>query len=154
IIMKDGKVQQIGSPQEVYRAPQNRFVAEFVGTNNLLSGKVLEVDGDLVRLATRVGDFVAPLRHQRCQPGDTMTLVISADVVGLSSEQRGAKNIIVGQIRGEEFIGSVITLFLELSDGSVFRVQKQQHEVKRLQAQFGSKLNAYWDPELTYVLRD
>ena len=41
VIMKDGKVEQIGSPQEVYRSPQSRFVAEFAIRDNLLSGKVV-----------------------------------------------------------------------------------------------------------------
>jgi spermidine/putrescine transport system ATP-binding protein len=152
IIMKDGKVQQIGSPQEVYRAPQNRFVAEFVGTNNLLSGKVSEVRSDSVKIATSVGDFVAPIGRQGCRLGDSMTIVVSADVIALDSDEVAANNRVLGHIRGEEFIGSVITLFLELSDGSVFRIQKQQHEISRLQPQFGSKLCAYWEPASTYLL--
>ena len=152
IIMKDGKVQQIGSPQEVYRAPQNRFVAEFVGTNNLLSGKVSETRSDSIKISTSVGDFVAPIGLQKCRLGDTMTVVVSADVVALSSDEMAAKNRVIGHIRGEEFIGSMITLFLELPDGSVFRVQKQQHEITRLQAQFGSRLCAYWEPASTYLL--
>src|SRR5262249_49726357 len=146
VIMKDGKVEQIGSPQEVYRSPQSRFVAEFVGTNNLLSGKVVDVTHDRVKISTGVGDFFAPAGLRKCAPGDAMTIVVSADVIGLTADAAASENCVVGKIVGEEFIGSVITLFLELSDGSVFRVQKQQHEVARLQAQFGSKLNVHWGP--------
>jgi spermidine/putrescine transport system ATP-binding protein len=152
VIMKDGKVEQIGSPQEVYRSPQSRFVAEFVGTNNLLSGKVVDVARDRVKISTGVGDFVAPIGLRKCVLGDPTTIVVSADVVSLSADEAASENCVVGKIMGEEFIGSVITLFLELSDGSVFRVQKQQHEVARLQAQFGRKLNVHWGPESTYLL--
>ena len=152
IIMKDGRVQQIGTPQEVYRAPQNRFVAEFVGTNNLLTGTISAVGDGIVTIATGVGDFLAPAGQRQCLPGDVMTLVVSADIVTLGAEDATATNRVVGHIRAEEFIGSVITLFLELADGSVFRVQKQQHEIARLQAQFGSRLSAHWDSESTYLL--
>ena len=77
---------------------------------------------------------------------------LSADIVTLGAEDATATNRVVGHIRAEEFIGSVITVFLELADGSVFRVQKQQHEIARLQAQFGSRLSARWDSESTYLL--
>ena len=40
VIMSRGVIEQVGAPQTVYRHPANRFVAEFVGTNNLLSGVV------------------------------------------------------------------------------------------------------------------
>jgi spermidine/putrescine transport system ATP-binding protein len=152
IIMKDGKVQQVGSPQEVYRAPQNRFVAEFVGTNNLFSGEVREVSSGHVKISTRFGEFLAPMGGQRCAPGDSRTIVVSADVVALSTDSVAASNQVVGRIRGEEFVGSVITLFLDLPDGSVFRVQKQQHEIKRLQVQLGTTVNAHWEPESSYLL--
>ncbi len=153
IIMKDGKVQQIGSPLEVYRAPQNRFVAEFVGTNNLLAGNISEIGGDRLKISTNVGEFVAPAGLHGCNRGDPITIVISADAVTLGTEEQiNSVNRIVGFVRGEEFIGSVVTLFLELADGSVFRVQKQQHEISRLQVQIGSRLSASWGPEATYLL--
>ena len=127
-------------------------MAEFVGTNNLLTGTVGAVAHGLVKISTGVGDFQAPLGQRQCKAGDAMTFVVSADVVTLGTEDTTATNRVVGHIRAEEFIGSVITLFLELADGSVFRVQKQQHEIARLQAQFGSRLSAQWDSELTYLL--
>ena len=40
VIMSRGVVEQVGAPREVYRNPANRFVAEFVGTNNIISGSV------------------------------------------------------------------------------------------------------------------
>jgi len=152
IIMKDGQVQQVGSPQEVYRAPQNRFVAEFVGTNNLLSGTVREATGDCVTVKTKVGDFIAPMGSRKCALNDPVTIVVSADTITLGSETAASTNRVTGSIRGEEFVGSVITLFLELEDGSVFRVQKQQHEIARLQAQIGAKISASWGAEATYLL--
>src|SRR6185436_13812329 len=45
VIMNDGCIQQVGAPQDVYRAPVNPFVAHFIGTNNLVSGTVSSVSG-------------------------------------------------------------------------------------------------------------
>ncbi|GAA0651542.1 ABC transporter ATP-binding protein [Salarchaeum japonicum] len=63
-VMNDGRVEQVGTPQAVYRAPESRFVAEFVGDNNVLDGTVtgreggvatVDVDGETLRLATPDG---------------------------------------------------------------------------------------------------
>jgi iron(III) transport system ATP-binding protein len=45
VVMSAGEIQQIGTPEEVYRAPANRFVAEFVGRVNLIDGVVASLDG-------------------------------------------------------------------------------------------------------------
>ena len=49
-VMDRGVVQQIGTPEDIYRAPANRFVAEFVGRVNLLRGRVLAVNGRTVEV--------------------------------------------------------------------------------------------------------
>jgi len=46
ILMKDGFVQQIGTPQEIYYRPKNEFVADFIGDSNFLRGKVVRQEGD------------------------------------------------------------------------------------------------------------
>ena len=43
VIMGNGEIAQIGAPKDIYRAPANRFVAEFVGRNNILTGEVAAV---------------------------------------------------------------------------------------------------------------
>lgn len=61
IVMKDGKVQQAGTPMEIYHAPANAFVADFIGSTNLIpcrwDGQAIEVLG--TRLAPAEGDRIA-----------------------------------------------------------------------------------------------
>jgi iron(III) transport system ATP-binding protein len=58
-VMKDGRLQQVGAPRELYRLPQNRFVAEFLGETNFLSGTVTRLDSDSIVVATEFGDVQA-----------------------------------------------------------------------------------------------
>jgi spermidine/putrescine transport system ATP-binding protein len=53
-VMKHGRVEQLGTPEELYERPQTRFVADFIGTTNLLTGSVESIDGNeaIVRLAS------------------------------------------------------------------------------------------------------
>ncbi|MDA0841315.1 MAG: ABC transporter ATP-binding protein [Planctomycetota bacterium] len=56
-VMDAGKVIQIGSPQEVYRRPANRFVAKFIGETNLLEGTIAGRDGATTIVTTEIGDI-------------------------------------------------------------------------------------------------
>jgi iron(III) transport system ATP-binding protein len=58
-VMKDGRLVQVGTPQELYYSPTNAFVAEFMGPTNLVDGEVVASGDGMVHVATAVGDIVA-----------------------------------------------------------------------------------------------
>lgn len=151
-IMNDGLIQQIGNPREVYRAPANHFVAEFVGSNNILTGTVVALDESCATVDTAHGKFNVPVPDPAPIKGDTLELVVSADLIAISDSAGEYENMIIGELISEEFIGSVITLYLDIGDGVVFRVQKQQHELDSLDYASGRKLFASWQARDTYVL--
>jgi len=67
VVMRGGVVEQTGSPDEIYRLPSNAFVADFVGSANLISGR-LRPDlsaGDLIALETAAGDIVHGMAYGR-----------------------------------------------------------------------------------------
>lgn len=152
VIMSKGRVEQIGTPRAVYRSPVNRFVAEFVGTNNIISGEVSSVDNDYARLDTPVGSF-----HTLCNPdvqlqtGMTVSFVISAEHVLLNTVDDKHNQLEVNLI-SEEFIGSVVTLHFEARDGSEFRVQKQQREIEALDLEIGANVRVSWDAKHAFIL--
>ena len=151
-IMNDGLIQQIGNPREVSRAPANHFVAEFVGSNNILTGAVSALNGARVTVDTARGSFEVLTPEPAPAKGDTLELVVSADLVAISDTSGAHENVITGELISEEFVGSVITLYLDIGGGTVFRVQKQQRELDALDFTAGRKLYASWRPEDTYVL--
>ena len=57
-IMNQGKVEQLGTPEELYERPSTRFVADFIGTTNLLEGTVDGVDGDVAVIALSSGERI------------------------------------------------------------------------------------------------
>jgi spermidine/putrescine transport system ATP-binding protein len=153
VIMKDGRVQQIGSPNEVYRAPANRFVAEFVGTNNILGGIVRDCGDGMMLVETEVGAFRAPVNGgPRPTVGATREFIVAADRISLDARATGQGNEVAGRFVTQEFVGSVVTVFLELADGREFRIQKQQHEVEALRLQVGQEVVARWETDQAYAL--
>ena len=156
-IMNGGRVQQIGSPRAVYRSPANRFVADFIGTNNILEGRAAAVENGRVTVETplgRIAGLLPPDRH--IAPNDPIGLVISADRVTVRAATDGAteagENRVEGALISEEFVGSVITLYIDVGAAREFRVQKQAHELDAIDFTPGQRLVATWRAEDMFVL--
>ena len=153
VIMNQGRIEQIGAARQVYRAPANRFVAEFVGTNNILRGTVESVEGGRARVATPVGLLTAAGRA-KLQPGDAVDYVVGADTVSLvSAATDGIENRVACTMVSEQFIGSVVTVYAEAANGAEFRMQKRQHELSTADLEPGRPLELGWPAESAFLLR-
>ena len=101
IVMRDGRVEQDGSPQTVFADPQSRFVAEFMGFTNLLDGERVGSDG--FRLADGTTMAVAPCMGS---PGSgTQTLAVRPERINLAAAEAGgpgiAATVVLATFRGE-----------------------------------------------------
>jgi spermidine/putrescine transport system ATP-binding protein len=146
VIMSEGRIQQIGAPQDIYRKPANRFVAEFVGGNNIVEGTLADgaLDTALGRLA--VND-TAGLRA-----GDTAVLVVATDRVELADAKTGSGNEVEARIATVELVGSTATVFLEAAGGTELRVQRALHELEGGKLAVGRTLVARWPVEHGFLL--
>jgi spermidine/putrescine transport system ATP-binding protein len=153
VIMSKGEVAQIGAPKDIYRAPATRFVAEFVGRNNILAGKVVSSAGGRLTVETSSGRFAVALPAGRAAaPGDNLTFVIAGDLVQLTDAPPQAENTVPCALISEEFVGSTVTLFLESRDGTEFRVQAQERELSTLDTKSGKQLYLSWTADRAHVL--
>ena len=153
VIMSDGRIAQIGSPREVYRNPANRFVAEFVGTNNILTGRVAGLSAERVEIETELGRFrAARPAGLDLRDGQPVTFVVSADLVHLSDAEAAFENRLVCTPIGEEFVGSMVTLFLETAEGVELKVQTSQHVLERFDLRSTEAMFASWSPEHAHIL--
>ena len=152
VIMSQGDIAQIGTPKDIYRAPANRFVAEFVGRNNILTGTVKEASSETTRLATPAGTFTVETPETEPQTGTKRSFVVSADLVSLSLEEPNAANRVHAKVISEEFIGSVVTLFLESGDGQEFKVQMQERQLMNYDLHAGSQVWLSWETENAHML--
>ena len=153
VIMSRGHIAQIGMPKDIYRAPQNRFVAEFVGRNNIISGRVNAIAGKLVTIDSDLGQFKVQLgAGQKPAVGDAASFVIAADLVHLTAGKPKAVNRIECSLISEEFIGSVVTFFLETPNGSEFKVQVQERELSDMDLKHMGKVFVSWAPERAHFI--
>lgn len=154
VIMSQGDIAQIGSPKDIYRAPANRFVAEFVGRNNILTGTVGESAASGVRIDTPQGSFVAHMPENMAAQSAEVSFTVSADLVTLSLTEPQSVNKAQATLISEEFIGSVVTLFFEGAKGLEFKVQMQERALLELDLEPGSAVWLSWDAENANILED
>ncbi len=140
VIMGHGEIEQIGTPQEIFRGPKTRFVAEFVGRNNILSGSV--TDG---MMTTAQG--IVPVLS--CD--GPMEIVVAADRVALSRD-RPAGAAIRAAFLSEEFAGTGIICYFETPDGAEWKAQVTEAQLADLQPETGQDFWLSWDPARVHVI--
>ena len=142
VIMSQGKIAQTGTAREIYRAPATRFVAEFVGRNNIIPGTV---PASRDRIETALGTFPVA-----AEPG-AADMVISADLVQAANAP--SDNSVAATLISEEFVGSVVTLFLEGPGGIELKVQIQERELSDLELTAGGTVHLTWDSGAVHILQ-
>ncbi|WP_018991953.1 ABC transporter ATP-binding protein [Aromatoleum toluclasticum] len=113
VIMSRGKVEQIGSPQAIYRHPANRFVAEFIGNVTILRGTVADVGEQAVRLDTATGGMSVSRGNFAASHGAQVDFYVNADQIAIADEPRH-ENHVRARFLSHKFIGNMVTLFLEV----------------------------------------
>ncbi len=110
-VMRDGRIEQIGTPEEVYNRPQNLFVATFLGQSNLIRSSVEGSGGRHALVNTAFGRLKAPLPEGRSvKPGEEVVLFFRPESCSLGD---GGENRIRGLAAGREYLGSHLLLEVE-----------------------------------------
>ena len=89
VVLREGRVQQVGTPREIYESPANRFVANFIGNSIALDGTVRAIEDGTCRLATGSGIVLCGSAAPGMGPGDTATLMVRPERIDLGPRQPG-----------------------------------------------------------------
>jgi iron(III) transport system ATP-binding protein len=119
-LMRGGRIEQMGAPEEIYYVPATRWAAEFVGAANLLPGRLAAG-----RVETAVGTFAAPNGDG---PGDVEVL-IRPELLELRLDATGEGEVVCREFRGHDVFYRV-----RLGDGTTVCSQRPSNEVVPLGA--------------------
>ncbi|MCS6922502.1 MAG: ABC transporter ATP-binding protein [Elioraea sp.] len=146
VIMSRGRIEQVGTPQEIYRTPATRFVAEFLGSSNIFEGTLVRGEGGAAAVETTLGRFEIGAVDGLC-PGSRVTMTVLDTRTNLAAERpAGARNVLAARVIGEEFVGATAIVHLEAAGGQEIRVQKGHEELAGLPIEFGRELFVHWEP--------
>lgn len=123
-VMDNGKIQQLGSPAALYRAPNSRFVAEFIGKMNFLDGSVQTIDE--ARVDILVAGSVIGIPRSQLAPGTALftgqpiQIAARPESIAITGTSEGS---ISGEIETSVFLGSYRKLIVRIDDGTQLQVQ-------------------------------
>ena len=149
-VMEAGNVVQLGTPQEIYARPANRFVADFIGTMNFMAGEVIEVQKDTVHVRTEFSEKLV------CKTSDSATLspgtevyasIRPEDVEVFAESPQAGENVFKGTIAHKAYLGNFLFFFISVND-TMIRVQVPHY----LPQEEGQELYLQLDPEKCMLL--
>jgi iron(III) transport system ATP-binding protein len=105
-ILEGGRILQVGSPQEIYRRPALRSVADFIGETNFIPGKLLSSARGCARVSTAIGEFEGVLGDPRSEPaaGSAVTVSVRPECWTISAD-RPPGNSVQGRIGASIYLG-------------------------------------------------
>ncbi len=153
-VMNEGRIAQMGPPEEVYERPCDRFVAGFLGAVNLFAARVRSVERGIVALdsAEAGGRFTAA--HGRdLAPGTEVDLAIRPEkiAVGAAADPTWA-NALGGTVRGIAYRGEASDVEIELATAKILRATIANTGAARLALSLGQPVSLGWGREAAVVL--
>ncbi len=150
VVMNDGRVEQSGTPEDLYHHPASRFVAEFIGETNLISGTVKGVDGGRLAIDWQgvtlhaVSDHTPPL-------GQTVTAAIRPERVTLNAGKAAKSGMLEGRITKRVFKGSRTVFDVAVGEGAMLRAVVTDGAFGQLDTEH---VWLAWEPDSLTMLRD
>jgi iron(III) transport system ATP-binding protein len=119
VLMNKGKIEQIGTPDEIYNNPVSIFAADFIGNSNFIDARVKEVDRNsvLVDLGVEAGEIkISKLNaYPGIQKGEEVYLAIKPESITISRDDNGFR----GKIINRSFLGSTVEYNIEFKDSYI-----------------------------------
>jgi spermidine/putrescine transport system ATP-binding protein len=137
-VINEGKIQQSGTPTDIYDEPINRFVADFIGESNIVTGKMIK--DQLVEFVGKRFECV----DSGFQPNESVEIVIRPEDLEITTTERGKLRV---KVDSQLFRGVHYEISSYDQDGNEWLV----HSTKK--AVVGEEIGLYFDPEAIHVMR-
>lgn len=131
-VMRDGRIEQEGSPAEIYRDPHAAFIADFIGKSNFLPGKVLSLsrqEGEfMARVATAIAEFDCRASHGLTMGADVLVAARPENLSVRSLNHDPGPNSFTGVVENVIYLGNLVELVVRVGDQRL-RVQHLPSDV-------------------------
>ncbi len=153
VVLNKGRIEQDGTPEDLYFHPASRFVAEFIGETNLLSGRMRGVDGPDVVLDWHGRTLRGRAPGAPPSPGAPVTASVRLEQIRFHDTRPETGNAVEGRITGKTFLGSRVALDLAVPDAPDVSLRAYLDPASG-QALRSDALWIGWDTESMSILSD
>lgn len=141
-VLNEGKVQQIGAPHEIYLNPKNKFVANFIGTTNLLNGRV---EGQNKAVSIEVEGVTLQSTFMKEYSGAVVYSVRPEQVI-LKNKNSNELGLVAGVIDVATFLGESVIYKVRLASGATIEVRESAINFHNLRKK-GDEVKVDLNPE-------
>ena len=153
-VMNDGVVEQLGSPAEIYEHPKTKFVAGFIGTSNLLTGKLARIDDGSGLIEAGVGErIIVPLRGIAVSVGDDLELTVRPEKITLAASPGAAGCALRGTVTDVVYLGTSTSFTVAASTGADMVVFQQNSAAAGPVLSRGEQVWLSWEPGHSFLIR-
>jgi len=126
VVMNAGRIEQVGTPVEVYEEPATAFVAKFLGEPNVLAARVASVAGGEIACELEGGYRVVSERKASVQVGDRVEVIVRAERVRLARGPSGLPNSFPARLEHVMYLGSDLRYLIQLGPHRLTAVEKNR----------------------------
>ena len=123
VVMNQGVIEQIGSPMEVYRFPNSRFVANFIGRANFIDGVVLTQDGSALTVKALGESITLSNIKREFHEREAVTLIVRPEMIQIKK----TGGLYKGVVRRAVYLGDGIEYAVEINGTSILGVETDPH---------------------------
>ncbi len=116
VVMREGRIAQVGTPWEIYNRPASAFVASFIGSLNVLSALVVDPEAGTLSLG---GQRIMANASPQHVAGQSVRLSLRPEMISLSNGHADS-NRLTGTVANVVFLGSIVRIFLRIEEANVF----------------------------------
>ncbi|MBO4453073.1 MAG: ABC transporter ATP-binding protein [Clostridia bacterium] len=146
VVMKDGRYEQIGTPQEIYERPATKFVADFIGESNIFESSVVSEENGMLTLMMENGHVKAA--GSGFKTDEIVYLCVRPENVYIA-ERPVEGFTLKGFVADNIYVGSTIKTVVELPNGNITRINI--HPTAKT-PEIGALVNICWNPEKAVVM--
>jgi len=158
-VMQGGRIEQIGTPSDIYEAPRSHFVADFIGVSNFFEAQVERAGNGGLHVNTTRGMsmWIAPPSDRSIRVGDTLQLALRPEKVMLAPpEHQERRHAHTATIQHIVYLGTATHYYLSTEAGEdiIAYVQNQDMTHGRHLFRVGDAVSLFWKPENVLVLEE
>jgi spermidine/putrescine transport system ATP-binding protein len=157
-VMNEGKILQLGTPNEIYERPRTRFVADFIGQTNFLEVEVIGVDRGMVEVELPASGRLRARPPDGVEAAGRMTLAVRPEKIILLSDLPGSEvpgwDRLTGTLQEIIYVGTHTQYLLRLPGGQVLTVHRQNRAVGEREHPVGEPLTVVFNPASAALLAD
>jgi len=151
VVMNHGRIEQIGTPREIYRRPGSEFVARFFGENNLIPGTVEGSDRGGVLVESALGRFLVP-SEAPLPVGAKVMMAVRPEHIRLAPSTAAGAQSVDARIRSVVFYGATSQVALTLASDETIALRASLPTGDFPSLSVGDPVVATWAPDDITVL--